>query len=62
MKILLNPGDVIVVEHAGRNEDPPGLDDLPQRTFRGGVLHARSGPAVRPGCGIKITQLLTSPP
>lgn len=61
MKILLEPVDVIVVERAGREEDQPGLDDLPQCTFRGGVLHARSGPAVRPGCGIKIVQLLTSP-
>jgi hypothetical protein len=50
------------VERARRDEDPPGPGDRPQRALRGGVLHARTGRAVRPGSGIKVTQLITRPP
>jgi hypothetical protein len=49
-------------ERTGRDEDPPGPDDLPLRAFRHGERrHARIGPAGWPGRGVQITQLITRP-
>ena len=62
MKIIREPGEVILVQRTGRDQDPTGPDDLPQRAFQGGMLDARIGPAVRPGRGIKVTQPITRPP
>jgi hypothetical protein len=54
--------DEILVEHAGRDEDPPGPADLPGRALRDRERrHARIGPGVL-GRGIEATQLITRPP
>jgi hypothetical protein len=63
IKISREADEVILIERAGRNEDPPSPDDLPLRAFRGGERrHTPIRPAVRPGRGIQATQLITRPP
>jgi hypothetical protein len=52
MKISREATEVIPAERADRDEDPPGPDDLPLRSFRDGERHARMGPVVPRGRGI----------
>ena len=62
MEIARDAGEAFLVERAGRNEDPPGPDDLPLSALRGGERrHARIGPDVRPRGGIEDTQLIPAP-
>jgi hypothetical protein len=53
MKISREAVEVILVERTGRDEDPPGPDDLPLRSLRDGERHARMGPVVPRGRGIQ---------
>jgi hypothetical protein len=63
MKIRREAVEVVLVEHAGHDEDPPGPPDLPQRALRGRERrHARIRPDVRPRRGIQTTQPITRPP
>ena len=62
VKISREPVEVILVERAGRNQDPPGPDDFPQRGLRESERHARSWPVAGSGHGIKTMQLITHPP
>jgi hypothetical protein len=62
MEIRPEVVEVILVEHARRDEDPPGPQDLPLRHLRRAERHhARIGLGV-PGGGIEAAQLSTNPP
>jgi hypothetical protein len=63
IKISREADEVILIERAGHDEDPPSPDNLPPRAFRDRERrHTPIRPAVRPGRGIQTTQLITRPP
>ena len=63
MKISREVVEVILVEHASRDEDPPGpYDNFPPRDLRSSERrHARIGPDVL-GRDVEAAQLITRPP
>jgi hypothetical protein len=57
LKISREAVEEILLQGAGRDEDPPGPDDLPLRALRGAERrHARIGAVIRPDRGIQATQ------
>jgi hypothetical protein len=59
VKISHEAGEEILLQGAGRDEDPPGPDDLPLCALRSGERrHARIAAIIRPDRGIQATQLI----
>ena len=62
MKISRDVVEVILVEHASRDKDPPGPYDFPRRALQSSERrHARIGPDVL-GRDVEAAQLITRPP